>query len=268
MIRLDDFPSRHVPPRRVDIWLPPGYGDGPQRYPVVYLHDGQNCFVPGDSNFGVAWETQNALLRLVAAGETAPAILVGVWSIEQRRLIEYRPARPFLYLSEQARRKVTAGMGGMPQSDDYLAFIVEELKPYVDSHYRTRPGRDRTMIMGSSMGGLISLYALCEYPDVFGGAGCVSTHWPAVEGVIMPYLRDHLPAPADHRVYFDYGTETIDVLYGPTQQLVDSAMAAAGYEQGRNWITRVFPGTRHFEADWQQRVHIPLRFLLSGAAHT
>ena len=88
---------------------------------------------------------------------------------------------------------------------------------YKRQTYRTRPGRADTFVMGSSMGGLISLYAICEYPDVFGGAGCVSTHWPAVEGVIVPYLRDRLPDPTTHRLYFDYGTATIDTLYLPIQ---------------------------------------------------
>jgi pimeloyl-ACP methyl ester carboxylesterase len=252
----------------VDVWLPPGYEEGATRqYRVLYMHDGQNCFVPEDSAFGVAWEAQNVLARLMATGDVEPAIIVGIWNIEARRLIEYRPARPFLHLTEPARAKVTAGMGGWPESDAYLAFIVQELKPFIDGHYRTLPGRDHTAIMGSSMGGLISLYALCEYPDVFGAAGCVSTHWPAVEGVIVPYLRDRLPDPATHRLYFDFGTETIDALYPPIQRQVDDIMRAAGYAPGENWITRGFPGAKHFEADWRERVHVPLRFLLAGVAH-
>ncbi|WP_374689173.1 alpha/beta hydrolase [Promineifilum sp.] len=265
MIRHEAFPSRLVMPRHVDVWLPPDYNAEPaRRYPVLYLHDGQNCFDPKDCAFGVAWEVQHALLRLVMAGEARPAILVGVWNVEPLRLMDYRPARPFHYLSERARTLVTAGMGGMPQSDAYLAYLVRELKPFIDLTYRTRPGRDDTFIMGSSMGGLISLYALCEYPEVFGSAACVSTHWPAVEGVIAPYLRDTLPPPGTHRLYFDHGTETLDALYAPIQAEVDGAMAAAGYTRGRDWLTLPFPGARHFEKDWQERVHIPLRFLLAA----
>lgn len=263
MDRYDDFPSRHVIPRRVDVWLPPDYEVQPKRrYSVLYMHDGQNCFDPADSAFGTAWEVQHALARLIAAGDVEPAIIVGIWNVGMRRYVEYRPARPFLSLSEHARRLVTAGLDGWPSSDEYLGFIVEELKPYIDGHYRTRPDRASTAIMGSSMGGLISLYAICEYPDVFGATGCVSTHWPAVEGVILPYLRDRLPDPATHRIYFDFGTETVDALYRPTQQLVDALMSAAGYELGVNWITREFPGAGHFEADWGRRVQFPLQFIL------
>jgi pimeloyl-ACP methyl ester carboxylesterase len=114
------------------------------------------------------------------------------------------------------------------------------------------------------MGGLISLYAICEYPEVFGGAGCVSTHWPAVEGVIAPYLVENLPDPATHRLYFDYGTDTLDALYQPTQFLVDEVVAGAGYTRDVNWVTRKFPGAAHDERSWAQRVSIPLRFLLGA----
>ena len=263
-MRVEDFPSRHVPSRHVDIWLPLGYEeDTGRRYPVLYMHDGQNCFLADYCSYHVPWDVQSSMGRLAASGETEPAIIVAIWNISTLRYLEYRPARPFLYLSEPARRRVLAGLGGWPHSDAYLAFITEELKHYIEANYRTRPDHAHTAIMGSSMGGLISLYAICEFPDVFGAAGCVSTHWPAVEGVIVPYLRHRLPEPGTHRIYFDFGTRTIDALYRPTQTLVDEVMAAAGYVSGLNWVTREFPGMRHFEADWATRVHIPLKFMLS-----
>lgn len=264
LIRLNDFPSRHVPARHVDVWLPAEYEDNPgKRFPVLYMQDGQSCFFAEYCPYHVPWNVQSAMARLVAAGEMEPAIIVGVWNVGLLRYLEYRPARPFLHLSERARERVLAGLGGWPQSDAYLAFIVEELKPIIDARYRTRVGRAHTAIMGSSMGGLISLYAICEYPDVFGAAGCVSTHWPAVEAVMVPYLRERLPDPETHRIYFDFGTHTIDALYRPTQMLVDATMPAAGYERGVNWLTCEFRGTRHFESDWGARVHIPMKFMLT-----
>ena len=118
---------------------------------------------------------QHALARLIAAGQARPAIIVGAWNIPARRVLEYRPARPFSYLSASAGQRVLAGLGGPPLSDDYLAFLVHELKPFIDATYRTLPDRDDTFIMGSSMGGLISLYAACEYPDRDGS----QTQWQA-----------------------------------------------------------------------------------------
>lgn len=267
MARLANFPSHHVPSRNVDIWLPPEYDADPERrYPVLYMQDGQSCFLAEYCPYHVPWDIQSAMARAASGAEMEPAIIVGIWNIGPLRYLEYRPARPFLNLSEHARRRVLAGLGGWPHSDAYLAFITEELKPYIDTNYRTRPDRGHTAIMGSSMGGLISLYAICEYPDVFGAAGCVSTHWPAVEAVILPYLREYLPDPATHRIYFDFGTHTIDALYRPTQQLVDMVMPTRGYERGVNWLTLEFPGTRHFETDWGARAHIPIGFMLSNRA--
>ena len=116
--------------------------------------------------------------------------------------------------------------------------------------------------MGSSMGGLISAYALTEYPQVFGRAACVSTHWPAGYGAAIDYFGKHLPDPATHRLYFDHGTATLDAAYAPYQQRMDQAMQQAGYRNGVNWVSREFPGADHSEKSWRKRVEVPLRFLL------
>jgi predicted alpha/beta superfamily hydrolase len=115
------------------------------------------------------------------------------------------------------------------------------------------------------MGGLISLYAVCQYPQVFGGAGCVSTHWVAGENLMVDYFGAVLPNPIDHRLYFDYGTETADAAYEPFQLRMDQHLAARGYEREKNWITRKFDGAEHSERAWRARVHLPLEFLLKEA---
>jgi predicted alpha/beta superfamily hydrolase len=117
--------------------------------------------------------------------------------------------------------------------------------------------------MGSSMGGLISLYALCEYPDVFGGAACLSTAWTVAAGVAAHDLEASLPDPETHRIYFDYGNETKDGNYEPLQRMVDIQMKAAGYTEGENWVTKSFPGEEHSERAWRKRVDQPLQFLLT-----
>ena len=109
---------------------------------------------------------------------------------------------------------------------------------------------------------LISAYALCEYPEVFGGAGCVSTHWPTGDGAVIGYLAQHLPKPGAHKFWFDYGTATLDALYEPFQQRADAVMKVAGYTEGRDWITRKFEGAEHSEKSWRARVDQPLAFLL------
>jgi predicted alpha/beta superfamily hydrolase len=138
--------------------------------------------------------------------------------------------------------------------------VVDELKPFVDRNYQTMTGRSDTFMMGSSMGALVSLYALCEYPEVFGGAGCLSTHWPAVDGILIGYLERTLPKPGTHKMYFDYGTKTLDVSYEGYQRQVDDVMKTIGYVKGKDWITRKFEGAEHSERSWRKRVHIPLTF--------
>jgi pimeloyl-ACP methyl ester carboxylesterase len=169
--------------------------------------------------------------------------------------------------------------GGDPLSDGYLMFIVHELKPRIDRRFRVKIDRANTVIMGSSMGALISLYAIDEYPKVFGGAGMMSTHWPlflpaegqkdisdaeydAVSSAFERYLAPALPSPATHNLYFDHGTETLDATYARYQKRVDAVVARRGYRSGRNWISRNFPGQKHNEVSWASRVEVPLRFLL------
>lgn len=260
--RHPTFPSHFVEPRPVDVWLPPGYEPaGDSRYPVVYMHDGQNLFEPTRSLSGADWSIAEAMTCLIQAGQTRGAIVVGIWCVEQR-VLEYMPCKALDSL--QAVQRFAQAHGGEPWSDDYLRFLVQEVKPFVDTRYRTLPEQAHTFVMGSSMGGLISLYALCEYPGLFAGAGCLSTHWPAGDGVMLDYLRRALPPPGRHRLYFDYGTETLDAEYEPYQLQADEALRAAGYRHGVDWITRRFPGAEHSERAWRQRVHLPLLFLLEG----
>ena len=113
------------------------------------------------------------------------------------------------------------------------------------------------------MGGLISLYAMTQYPKVFGGVAAISTHWPAGEGAMVNYLARHLPSPRDHRVYFDHGTATLDAQYAPYQQRTDAVMRNRGYRCGENWLSKTFDGADHSETAWNQRLDVPLRFLLS-----
>lgn len=260
--RYPDFSSAHVMSRNVDVWLPAGYHDATGAYPVLYMHDGQNLFDPATSYAGEAWEIDAALARLVAAGTIPKIIVVGIWNTPLRRP-EYMLPAPFdsLWCGQQLRAAFEVRHSHAPMGDAYLRFIVEELKPFIDARYCTQPEREHTYVMGSSMGGLISIAALCTYPGIFGGAGCLSTHWVAMDGLLVDYLPEVLPPPGDHRIYFDHGTATLDAQYPPYQARVDETMRAAGYTQGKDWITRVFEGAEHSERAWRERVHIPLAFL-------
>jgi predicted alpha/beta superfamily hydrolase len=261
--RHPDFPSRHVASRHVDVWLPPDYGSRPEiRYPVIYMHDGQNLFDPALSFIGVDWGMDEVMLRLIQVSDWPGAIIVGVWNTPWRRR-EYMPDELSATPPERGMlARFIQDAGGPPLSRNYLGFLAEELKPFIDAHYRTRPDPPNTLIMGSSMGGLISLYAIIEYPAVFGGAGCLSTHWPIGEEPLVDALGARLPNAGRHRLYFDYGTETLDAAYEPYQQRMDEWLRAAGYQADRDWLTCKFQGAEHSERAWRSRAHIPVSFLL------
>jgi glycosidase/predicted alpha/beta superfamily hydrolase len=263
---FDSYPkvdSRYVDPRRVDVWLPPDYAsNAAQRYPVIYMHDGQNLFDPALSYIGVDWGVDEAMTRLIAERRVRGAIVVAVWNTP-KRFAEYMPAKAVTESKLPEDWPDLAWIRSQPLlGDKYLRFLVEELKPFIDATYRTLPGRDDTFVMGSSMGGLISFYALAERPDVFGGAGCVSIHWPLADGLVVDYLARRLPPPGHHRLYFDFGTATLDAGYEPYQQRVDALMRKAGYREGIDWVTRKYEGAEHSERAWRARVEVPLVFLL------
>jgi predicted alpha/beta superfamily hydrolase len=259
--RHKKFKSEFVAARHVDVWLPDALPTG-ECFPVLYMHDGQNLFDPTIAYAGVDWGINEAVTRLMETGKLRGVIVVGVWNTS-KRWREYMPSRPMKGHSAQTvLYKFVAKEGGKPLSDLYLKFLVEELKPFVDSRYPTLSDQPNTFVMGSSMGGLISAYALCEYPQVFGGAGCLSSHWPAGENPLVEGLGALIPSPGRHKFYFDYGTTTLDAGYEPYQMKMDAILRAKGYTPDTDWMTRKFEGAEHNEAAWRVRVHIPLEFLL------
>jgi len=278
--RLDDLgvlQSRYSDPRKVTVWLPSSYRPGGPRHAVLYMHDGQNLFDPETGYGSMEWKIDETLDRLIAENKVRPTIVVAIWNTP-KRLREYVPSKAFAHLPPAYMDRVRGLYGGDPLSDGYLKFIVRELKPLIDRKYHVRTGRADTVIMGSSMGALISLYAIDEYPKVFGAAGMVSTHWPlmisaegkslsdadfrTVSSAFERYLAPALPSPGTHRLYFDHGSETLDANYARYQARIDRIVARRGYRQGVNWLTRSFPGQAHNEISWASRVDIPLRFLL------
>ncbi|MGB7786563.1 MAG: alpha/beta hydrolase-fold protein [Salinimicrobium sp.] len=272
--RIADFQSDYVAPRNVDIWLPPKY-DRQKEYTTLYMLDGQMLFDASTTWNGQEWKVDEVLGRLISQDSVQQSIVVGIWNAGENRHAEYFPQKPFKALSQNTRDSLLQKEGDQkvfsqePYSDDFLKFLVHELRPFINENYSTKPGPKNTFIAGSSMGGLISWYAVCEYPDVFGGAACLSTHWPgtfAAENNPIPkaftgYLNRHLPSPENHKFYFDYGTKTLDAMYEPFQEEVDTLMKAHGFTDA-NWVTMKFEGADHSERSWQNRLHLPLKFLL------
>jgi enterochelin esterase-like enzyme len=273
--RIDNFESHYVTSRHIDIWLPEGYSDS-TKYSVLYMHDGQMLFDPEITWNKQAWNVDDVASELLKNTTIKKFIVIGIWNGGKTRHSDYFPQKPFEMLSQIEKDTVVAQLQNAgrtadvfsPQSDNYLKFIVQELKPYIDKRYSVYTNRENTYIAGSSMGGLISIYAVCEYPQIFGGAACLSTHWIGtftlennpVPSSFINYLNKNLPKPRNHKIYFDYGDQTLDALYPELQKKVDNIMATRGYNS-RNWITKYFPGADHSEKAWNERLNIPLEFL-------
>lgn len=266
VILHEDFASDYVDNRTVEVWLPENYSETDSSYQVLYMHDGQNVFNPETSYNGNDWMVDEVLTDLIEKGSVPGTIVVGLWNTGATRFAEYMPQKPSEIMNSEEVKQGVIQYGGKPIfSDDYLKFLVKEVKPFIDSEYRTKTEREYTSIMGSSMGGLISLYAIIEYPEVFGAAGCVSTHWPVqqIGEAFIGFVKDNLPDPTTHKIYFDFGTLGLDAQYEPHQTTVDGFMKDAGYKEGKNWITKKFEGHDHKEQYWAMRVHEPLTFILN-----
>lgn len=258
--RYENFASKFADARNIDVWLPADYSKN-KKYAVLYMHDGQNLFNPKEAFGGVDWNIDETLQRLISEGKARDAIVVGIWNTP-KRVVEYAPHKAYDLVNRKNIKESDLVKTEEALSDKYLKFVVYELKPFIDANYSTKTDRSNTFIMGSSMGGLMSLYAISEYPEIFGGAACVSTHFPLGEGVMLEYMKKFLPSPKNHKIYFDYGTETLDSAYEPFQRKADETMKNKGYKKVKNWLTLKFEGEEHSEKSWRKRAAIPLEFLL------
>ncbi|MAI42393.1 MAG: esterase [Gammaproteobacteria bacterium] len=275
----ESFPSESVSSRPVDIWLPEGYhANTNDRYPVIYMHDGQLLFDKKTSPYakfwyrpfgwyigGMFWEVDKTMSLLIREKKIRPAIVVSIWFIPNRRGAEFMPQKPITMVETGLEHIGDSDV--TPDdviSDNYLKFVTEELKPFVDKNFRTLTDRDNTFVMGSSMGGSISAYAISEYPDIFGGAACLSTDWTHGKGAEIDWYEQHWPKGGKHRLYFDYGTETHDAPFEPYQNRMDNVLRQHGYIEGEDWVTKKFDGADHSPMAWRERLHIPLTFLLSN----
>jgi len=273
-----DVPSS-LAPRKVHVWLPDGFEQN-GKHDVLYMHDGQMLFDAKTTWNKQDWGVDEIAGRLINEQKTRPFIVVAIDNGgTSLRHSEYFPEKPLSYLTPSFRESLyeikrgpnTPLFGKPVHSDDYLSFIVFDLKPYIDSNFNVNTGREYTFLMGSSMGGLISLYGVLEYPNIFGGSANMSTHWPGifpknigdvspVSGAFFSYIADHLPKANQHKIYFDYGDKTLDAFYPPLQKQVDKLFIEQGYDK-EHFTSDFYPGALHDEVSWQKRLDQPLLFL-------
>lgn len=243
--------------RDILVYLPRSYKTANRTYPTLYMHDGQNLFDEATS-FAGEWRVDEALEALADEGQEA--IVVGVPNTGADRLHEYSPFKD-------------ARLGG-GRAAEYVRFIVETVKPLVDEAFRTSGEREATMTIGSSMGGMISLYAFFERPDIFGAVGAVSPSVGFAHGALIDYLER--ARFVGGRVYLDVGTnegrprdrDPLELRGQPGAyvRMVREArdvLIRKGYEEGREFLYVEEEGALHNEAAWAGRFPRLLRFLLS-----
>ena len=264
-----------VTPRNVYVWVPENYSKS-KKYAVVYMSDGQNLWDAEKMFNHQEWCVDETFGRLQEEGKIQNCIVVAVANSFRTRSQEYFPQDVFdLYSPELKEYSKSKRLGEEDLlGNDYLKFLVEELKPFIDKTYSTRKDRDHTFHMGSSMGGLISSYAVTKYPEVFGGAGCLSTHsvlyitnYDDEQDYIDPanqcyvdYLKANL-RPNSCKLYMDRGDQTLDAQYPKYQDRLDKMFKDAGWDDA-HYVSKVYPGLSHVEGSWASRLDVPVLFLL------
>ncbi len=273
LIRIDTFPSKNITPRTVDIWLPKNYSDK-QKYAVLYMHDGQMLFDSTKTWNKQEWRIDEAATDLMEQNITKDFIVVAIHNISSIRWNDLFPEKALNFLDKNSKNQVFKkakenNISTDFKGDEYLKFIVFELKPFIDATFSVHKNKENTFVAGSSMGGLMSMYAISEYPNIFQGAACISTHWVGAMAeennpfpeAIFSYVAANVPNAKNHKLYFDYGDQTLDRHYPQFASTVDSIYTSKGYSID-NFRNIHFPNSDHSEKSWQNRIHIPLTFLL------
>jgi pullulanase len=238
--------------RRCWIYLPPGYEKSDERYPVLYMHDGQNLF-DETTSFAGEWEVDETLQRLIPAGEVPPIIVVGIENAQLGRCSEYTP---------WPGRGSSCEGGG---ADAYLAAMRDVLIPRIDSRYRTRTGPANTALCGSSLGGLISAYAGYAMPEVFGRVAAVSPAYQWDNGKMLEFAREK-GRPDLHKFYQDMGTQEAVFSnripnYLDLFQMMREIAVSQGFVEGKDFLSIVGEGQKHHESDWARRFPGIVKFL-------
>jgi predicted alpha/beta superfamily hydrolase len=245
--RHHNFISQFVPYRRdLVVYLPPDYHSDERRYPVLYLHDGQNLFDPETAYVrGMDWKVDETAESLIRAGEIEALIIVGVFNTGEHRIEEYTPTRD---------RKLGGG-----HAELYGRMLVEELKPFIDAGYRTLPDAHNTGLGGSSLGGLATLYLGFTHPEVFGKLAVLSPSVWWDNKAILKIIRATEPKPR-LKIWLSMGTDESKSGLRDANSLRD-ALVVKGWREGDDLNYEVIPGGKHEEAAWAERVGEVLRYL-------
>ena len=243
----ENFRSAHLEhAHTLLVLLPPGYdADQNRRYPVLYLHDGQNVFDKATS-VGDEWRVDETALGLITAGAIEPLIVVGIYNTGEHRIEEYTP-------TADAEKK----QGG--KADQYARMLIEEIKPFIDREYRTRPDAGSTGLGGSSLGGLLTMHIGIRHSNVFTRIAALSPSVWWDKRVIVREVTE-LPGKLPLKIWLDAGTQEGEEVIADARALRD-ALVTKGWVAGQDLAYMEAEGAQHNEASWGSRIDSVLRFL-------
>lgn len=238
-----DFNSEFVLSRDIFVWLPPNYDiTNNIKYPVLYMHDGQNLIDPATSTFGVDWQIDEIADSLIRNKIINPFIFVGINNTVQR-------------VMEYSSNEVGSA---------YMKFIVEELKPFIDSHYNTNPKREKTFNAGASMGGLISFIILWEYSDIFGGAGCFSPAFKIDRFDYIENTKTSMPDNSNIKLFVYNGGVGIERELQPGVDEMISLLLDKGLKLEKNITYIIDQNAVHSESAWSKQLPAMLKFFFGN----
>ncbi len=232
--------GKGIKPRDIIVWLPPSYEkDKTKRYPVLYMHDGQNLFDPKTSAFGIDWQLDESADSLIKAGSIKEIIIVGIYNTSDRSN-EYNDTK---------------------LGQAYMNFIIDSLKPFIDKNFRTLPDRGNTATGGSSMGGLISMMMVWEHPEVFSQAACLSPAFHISDINYVKKVEDYTGKKKPIRIYIDVGTVDLDARLKPGSDEMVKVLEHKGYKLNDDLEYFIANGATHNEAAWAKRNWRYLEFM-------
>ncbi len=244
----DQFHSRFLRNQRdLIVYLPPGYDQQPQRrFPVLYLHDGQNLFDRATAFGGQDWNVHGAADYLIQAGTVEPIIIVGIYNTGKSRIHEYTPTK-------------APKLGG-GRADRYAKFLLQEVMPFIQNEYRAQTDPQVTGIGGSSLGALVSLYFGLKYPQTFGKIAALSPSVWWNQRVIHRFAAAAAPVQPRPSIWLDIGTREGPRIVPDVEQFRD-VLLKKGWREGQDLHYERVEGGEHNEAAWAQRIGRVLEFL-------
>jgi len=250
--------------RIVDYWSP----QTPTRH-LLIAHDGQNVFDPRTATRHRTWKMVQSAIRVSAQLGLTPPAVIGVFHSRSEenpfgRIMDLAPQDPYqngVSASTNTKPPISADQ---LQGNSYLREITDVIAPTICHTLDLDLSKTYTAVIGSSMGGLASLYALGKRPDFFSTALALSTHWTAGGDALVDALMDALPPPGNHRVWMSYGTKGHDADYGPFQKYADQKMMDMGWRNGQDFLSRRYERSGHNERSWAKYLDQPMRFWLAN----